>query len=160
MQCCYYHEEKNPKKCTRPCTCLYLIRYLDLVPGGRYKVLRSTLYRGQVQGTQKYLVLGNRYKVLESTLYLPTGIRYRMYLVPQVQGTVLDTALGYIMLGQVMLGQYSKTLIQVRLDSYSEILGQVRLGQYSKTLIQVRLGSYSETLVRLGLDRLRQVKLG
>ena len=81
---------------------------LDLVPGGRYKVLRSTLYQWvgtryskvlctweQVQGTRKYLVPGSRYKVLESTLYLPTGIRYRKYLVPQVQGTVLDTALLY-----------------------------------------------------------------
>ena len=37
---------------------------LDLVPGGRYKVLRSTLYQG----------VGTRY--FKSTLYLGAGTRY------------------------------------------------------------------------------------
>ena len=64
---------------------MYLTMYLflpdpvqNLVPGGRYKVLRSTLYREvgtryskvpctweQVQGTRKYLIPTNRYKVQE-----------------------------------------------------------------------------------------------
>ena len=60
---------------------------LDLVPGGRYKVLRSTLYQWvgtryskvlctweQVQGTRKYLIPTNRYKVQE--VPCTSGTRY------------------------------------------------------------------------------------
>ena len=60
---------------------------LDLVPGGRYKVLRSTLYQGvgtryskvlctweQVQGTRKYLLPTNQYKVQE--VPCTSGTRY------------------------------------------------------------------------------------
>ena len=73
---------------------MYLNMYLfvpdpvqNLVPGGRYKVLRSTLYRGvgtkyskvpctgeQVQGTWKYLVPTNRYKVWK--VPCTSGTRY------------------------------------------------------------------------------------